>query len=97
MTRAEKKQRLADLDSQLQAYRARRDILVKQMRGEDTTTSPQLSEADKTPVTPLKISDDNLAKLKKMSPAQLQQLFEKMEAKGASKEALAQLARMLRE
>jgi hypothetical protein len=94
---AEKKMYVAETDRQLQGYYARRDELVKQMRGESSTSAPAPQGEDKSPVTPLKISDSNLARLKKMPPAQLQQLFENMEKKGASKEALAQLARMLKE
>ena len=95
ISKAEKKMLSSELDRQLEGYKARRDMLVKQMKGESTTETKAPSEAAPPPVA-IKISDANIAKLKALPPDELTKLFTSWEQKGASKEALAQLARMLR-
>jgi len=86
--------RKLEIDQKLKALYAKQDKLTKQLQGEATTQ--ETANVDQELGAPIKISNENLSKLKAMSDEQLRSQIEAWRNQGVSEESLRALVNRLK-
>lgn len=111
ISKPEKKQMLEQLDGQIAAYESRRDIIVRQMRGEESTEPTKFTDEQKANVLnaskaanpnsiALDIPNDKLSQAKelfKSDPQKFRQMMTNLANKGVSKETLEKFFNMVQQ
>jgi hypothetical protein len=86
--------RKLEIEQKLKALYAKQDKLTKQLQGE--TTTQEAANVDQELGAPIKISNENLSKLKAMSDEQLRSQIEAWRNQGVSEESLRALVNKLK-